>query len=156
MHEPTNAGAKGSAEIIKVVNDLRVLGFKIELIIPTRMSTQFELSQYVKQCDLVIDQIYSDSVCGAFAAECGTQGKAVMIAGRALPYLSDLEFVKSAPTISMKTEDLKLNIIRLYKNRNLLMQHGANLKDYIDHNWERKFVASNYRDLFVPSERQGS
>lgn len=80
VHSPSNSAVKGTALIQAMVERLRQRGAKIELVTLTGLSNETVLAA-LQRCDLVIDQMYSDTPMAGFAAEAALFGKPTLVGG---------------------------------------------------------------------------
>lgn len=80
LHSPSRPVLKGTAQIRATVQALRAKGLPVELItIEGRPNA--EVMQALRDCDLAIDQLYSDTPMAAFAAEAASVGRAALVGG---------------------------------------------------------------------------
>jgi hypothetical protein len=80
LHSPSNPVLKGTARIRAAVEGLRARGLSVELVtIEGRPNA--EVMQALRDCDLAIDQLYSDTPMAAFATEAASVGRAVLVGG---------------------------------------------------------------------------
>jgi hypothetical protein len=82
LHSPSHAVLKGTAEIKAAVRRLQARGVPVELVtIENRPNV--EVLQALCDCDLVVDQLYSDTPMAAFATEAASLGRPVLVCGYA-------------------------------------------------------------------------
>ncbi len=86
LHAPSNSIAKGSLQIIKAIERLKTKGYFIEFILLQGRSNDDVLEE-IRRCDLVVDQLYSDTPMAGFAAEAAFFGKPAVVGGYGLEYL---------------------------------------------------------------------
>ena len=80
LHSPSHPALKGTAEIRAAIGRLRARGVAIELqTIEGRPNA--EVLRALRDCDLVVDQLYSDTPMAAFAAEAASVGRPVVVGG---------------------------------------------------------------------------
>jgi hypothetical protein len=80
VHSPSNSAVKGTALIQAAVERLQQRGVQIELVTLTGLSNETVLTA-LQRCDLVIDQMYSDTPMAGFAAEAALLGKPTLVGG---------------------------------------------------------------------------
>ena len=80
LHCPSIKKVKGTDSIIKVLEILQKEIPYIEFQLLTGMP-QEKVAEAIKNADLVIDQLYSDTPMAHFAAECAALGKPVIVGG---------------------------------------------------------------------------
>jgi hypothetical protein len=79
---PSHAVAKGTAQIEAAIERLRTRGVAVELAtIENRPNA--EVLQALRECDLVVDQLYSDTPMAGIAAEAASFGRPVIVCGSA-------------------------------------------------------------------------
>lgn len=80
LHSPSRPVLKGTAHIREAVQRLQARGVALELVtIEGRPNA--EVMQALRDCDLAIDQLYSDTPMAAFATEAASVGRAVLVGG---------------------------------------------------------------------------
>jgi len=144
LHAPTHLGAKGTLEIRQIVSELleEGLDFRYEELID---KSNANVLQRLSESSIVIDQIYSDSACGVFAAEAGLRDNFVVIAGQSASYFN-LEFpFEVPPTYFVQTENVKSSLRSLIID---LQERGltipSSLRKYLEVNWNAENVATKY------------
>lgn len=80
LHSPSHPVLKGTAQIRAAVDRLRARALPIELI-TVEGRPNAEVKQALRDCDLAIDQLYSDTPMAAFATEAASVGRAVLVCG---------------------------------------------------------------------------
>lgn len=80
LHCPSKPEIKGTARIQELLTDGLLKKLNAELIILTGVSHARVIKE-IKQCDFVIDQLYSDSPLAGFAAESASHGKVPIVGG---------------------------------------------------------------------------
>ena len=80
LHSPSNPVLKGSAEVQAAVTRLQARGVPIELVTIVGRPNA-EVLQALDGCDLVVDQLYSDTPMAAFATEAASLGRPVLVCG---------------------------------------------------------------------------
>lgn len=144
LHSPSNSGIKGSAEICRVIEQLIDDGFPLELVCLRGVSNNQVLHE-LKQCDLVVDQLYSDIPMSVLGAEAASFGKPCLIAG----YLAEdvglyvpPQYVP--PSFYVRPDQLRSAIINLIDDTDLRHGLGKRAKEYISNHWSEKAVAERY------------
>ena len=89
VHAPSNPAAKGTAQIEAVIARLRSEGYAIELKLLTGVSNA-QVLRTLRDADLLIDQVYSDTPMAHLAAEAATQGCPSVVCGYDLKPLRDI------------------------------------------------------------------
>jgi hypothetical protein len=85
LHAPSDPVAKGTNIIRKTIHELRQKGCLIDYVEVVGKPHDVVL-QELQRCDLIIDQVYSDTPMAMFAAEAAGFGKPALVGG----YYADL------------------------------------------------------------------
>ncbi|WP_157210354.1 hypothetical protein [Turneriella parva] len=78
LHAPSAPELKGSDRIREVIQRIRIPGIRLEFT-EIRNKTNQEVMAAISDCDIVIDQLYSDIVLPVFPTEAGWLGKPAVI-----------------------------------------------------------------------------
>lgn len=147
LHSPSNPKVKGTEQIESVIEKLKAQGHPIEYTRITGMPRE-EVIRHLKQCDLVIDQLYSDSPMAGFASEAAAFGKPVIVGGYGWEQLQ-----------SRLGEDMPANLLclpnELEADLESLLQDitgqdiGKQAYDFLNGYWHHKSVASRFAALLT-------
>ncbi len=80
LHCPSNPEVKGTERIEAVIDKLKADGVAIDYTRITGMP-HAEVLRHLQTCDLVIDELYSDSPMAGFASEAAAYGRPVIVGG---------------------------------------------------------------------------
>jgi hypothetical protein len=80
IHSPSQLSVKGTAQIKAAVERLQRRGFNLEFVMLQGMANA-EVLAALRRCDLVVDQLYSDTPMAGLATEAAILGKPVLVAG---------------------------------------------------------------------------
>lgn len=80
VHSPSNAAVKGTAKIQSIVENLRRRGFDIDFVLLKGLANE-EVLAALRTCDLVVDQLYSDTPMAGLATESALLGKPALVGG---------------------------------------------------------------------------
>lgn len=78
LHSPSNSTVKGTARIEKIVKSLVLRGFPIDWIKISGLSNAQVLDE-IQRCDLVVDQLFSDTPMAGLATEAAQLGKPALV-----------------------------------------------------------------------------
>jgi glycosyltransferase involved in cell wall biosynthesis len=107
LHCPSHPLSKGTAEIRIIVECLKNKGYSLELIEITGQPNEVVLKA-LAECDLVIDQMYSDVPLTAFLTEAAFFGKPAVVGGYdAKRIKSDLPLELLPPTIFVHPDQME-------------------------------------------------
>jgi hypothetical protein len=80
VHSPSNPLVKGTALIEAALNRLRQRGFDLEFVTLKGLANE-EVLAAIRCCDLVVDQLYSDTPMAGLATEAALLGKPALVGG---------------------------------------------------------------------------
>ena len=106
-------------------------------------------------CDIVIDQLYSDTPMAGFASEAAINGVPVIVSGYYAEVYKDSIPQPIAPTIFCKPDELKEKIIFLLEHEEERIRIGRCEKEYIENYCLSSIVAKrllNILDGVYPRE----
>ena len=143
IHAPSTKKQKGSHIIRSIIKDLKQEGYKINYEelhgLPNRT-----VLQKIANCDIVIDQVYSDAPVAGFAAEAAFFSKPVVVGGYYDNMEKDFKCVPVPPAIYVEPDEMKNALIRLLEDPAFRKESGHAMKDYVDKYWKPKVVAENF------------
>lgn len=147
LHSPTDPERKGTKQIRSAVRRLRSKGHNIELVEIIDRPNR-EVIEELSRCDLVIDELYSDSVMARFAAEAAFFGKPVIVGGYAAPsdlgVLSDQEM---PPVHHCHPDALEAAIEQLVVDADYRSRLGEQARRFVRDKWSTRAVAGRYLQL---------
>lgn len=147
LHAPSNRLGKGSYEITRVIQELKDEGYEIDYIEIVGKSNA-RVIRALKECDFIIDQLYSDTYLAGFATEAAALGKPSVVGGLGWEILNS--FVHSGyrpPFFQINPDELKGTLEFLIKNPEAVTKMGLKVKDYIKNNLQAAKVAKRYRTI---------
>jgi len=155
LHAPTNPGAKGTYKIRKTIEKLKKEG----LIINYREiinRPNHEVIEAIKNSDLIIDQINSDSPLGGLGIEGAIYGVPTLTGGY---YIENLykDYYKDdcPPSFYCLPEDLEEELRKIIIKPIQLKNKGQIAQTFIENKWNTKQVATNLIRIInneVPSD----
>lgn len=147
LHSPSSPEVKGSNIIREVIQKLIDDGMPLDLVCLQGVSNE-EVLKNLKNCDLVVDQLYADIPMGVLGSEAARFAKPCIIGG----YLAGEvgAYIRSEdipPTLYVKPEMLRDAIKELVDNQELLLDLGCRARDFVSRNWGGDTVAERYLKL---------
>jgi hypothetical protein len=141
LHSPSHPVLKGTLQICAMVDRLRAKGLNAELVtIEGRPNS--EVLEALRECDLVLDQLYSDTPMAGFAAEAASMGRAVLVGGyRAAAISRDLFGLPLPPTCYVPPEQFEAALEHLVRDRAAREALGAAAQAFITAHWLPAAVA---------------
>lgn len=148
LHSPSHPVLKGTASIRAMVDRLNARGLKVELVtIEGRPNAEVMLA--MRDCDLIVDQLYSDTPMAGFATEGASLGRAVLVGGyRATAAARDLVGLPAPPTCFVLPEDFEAALEHLVRDHAARESLGAAVHTFVARQWQQTAVAQRlYRVL---------
>jgi hypothetical protein len=147
LHAPSNASIKGTVDIRKCVDTLTSEGFEIEFTEISDRSNQ-EVQLAMQRCDLVIDEVWSDSPMGMIGGEAASAWKPYLAGGYAWPFLERITPKEWIPPVALCEPEYMLETVRQLVSRpRELVQLGAKAHEFVAENWDRRIVATKMLEL---------
>jgi glycosyltransferase involved in cell wall biosynthesis len=144
LHAPSNMKGKGTYEIRDIIAKLRQRGLAIEYV-EIIDQPHSKVIEEIERCDLVIDQLYSDSPMAGFAAEAAMSEKAAVVGGY---YSANMPGHVPAnqipPSAFCLPEELGETVAALVTDQNRRIRLGEAARQYVAEKWEAKVVAGNF------------
>ena len=155
VHAPSHKKGKGTQEILKAIDNLKNKGHSITLNLLEGVANK-EVIKAIKECDLVVDQIYSDTPMAGLASEAASYGKPSLVGGYGLAYLKnfiDQDFWP--PVKECLPDDIENALEDLIVNEQKILDLGARAKEYLSKKRSSLVIAKYFDGLIkneVPSE----
>lgn len=151
FHAPSKPIAKGSVEIKKVVTALALEGLNIDFVEVTNRPNADVLAQ-LQQCDVVVDQLYSDSTMTGIAYEAAELAKPTIVSGYGFHDVAIYSKAMAAPPTLKCTPETFENTLRFYiENQLARIEAGQKAQDFVRSHWSQKSVAAKYKKLISAS-----
>jgi glycosyltransferase involved in cell wall biosynthesis len=150
LHAPTAPKYKGSEKISRMVEELKEEGIAIELQTITCKPSS-EVIHALKNCDLVIDELYSDTPLAGFAHEAGQFAKLPVVGS----YANKNDFFGDTipPSLLIHPDKLKDAIKELFYDRIRMREKGEALRKFIEDEWNYANVAMRYAKLLINEQK---
>lgn len=147
LHAPSSKGVKGTAEISKIVDSLKSAGHQIDIKLLSGVPNSGVI-EAIKQCDFVIDQLYSDQPMAVLATEAATLGKVSVVGGyfadQIKNYLPDHMI---PPTIYVHPDKIQEAVEFLVSNPDELAARSEKVKSFVTEYWSIDSIAERYLRL---------
>jgi len=149
IHAPSKPAVKGSALIRKSVHNLQRLGYLIDYR-ELQGRPNHEVLVELQRCDLVLDQLYSDTPMAGLAVEAAFFGKPSLVAGYGLCRLKQL-LPKSwcPPTFTCHPKDFEATLRELLSQPDRFRDIGNQARDFVRNVWGLNQVAQRYLRLIA-------
>jgi len=154
LHSPSDSNIKGTITIQRYIMELKEQGHNIDFRLVHNVSNNVVIEE-IKQCDFIVDCLYSDSPMGHFGAEGACYGKPAVLGGyfsqQIHNYYNDDEI---APAHYVVPEDLKKGIEDLIVNPELRTEIGISAFNFVSRKYSPNKVAQNYLRIFSGNEEK--
>ena len=155
VHAPSNPEAKGTDEIKAAIAKLRSEGYKIDLSLLINVPNS-KVLEALRNADLLIDQVFSDTPMAHLATEAATQGCPTVVCGYDLKALQRIVPAKDwPPTIIGEPDELYDCIKWALDHSAERLEIGRAAHAFVSERWRPEQVAKNFLRLAregVPKE----
>jgi len=148
LHCPsyTRIAMKGSPEIRAAVEAVRRQGLDVELVELAGQPNQVVLDA-IDQCDVVIDEVWSDTPMAHFAAEAASRGRGTIVGGYYREILTEETPAEAIPPSCFVAPDgLAEAIAELARDRQRCRQLGQDAFAYVREHWRASEVVRRILD----------
>lgn len=147
VHAPSNPQAKGTGQIKKVIERLRLDGYEIDFQFLINVDNK-EVLKTLHSADLLVDQVFSDTPMAHLATEAATQGCATVVCGHDLNALRDT-FPSEAwpPSIIGRPDELYDCVKWALDNDAERRAMGRAAQNFVFQRWRPEQVAKNFLRL---------
>lgn len=144
LHSPSDPISKGTDLIRAAVAALCDLGYSIDYVELVRRPHADVLAA-LQECDLVVDEVYSDAPMAMFSAEAAFFGKPALVTGYyADAVASELRAEFIPPSLLCPPLELQDGLHRLISDEGFREDLGRRAGAYVRTRWEPALVAQRY------------
>jgi glycosyltransferase involved in cell wall biosynthesis len=141
VHSPSVPVVKGTDAIRSAVERLQRCGYQVDLVLLQGMPNQ-DVLRAIERCDLVVDQLYSDTPMAGLAIEAALLGKPVLVAGYFAPYTAEmLAGLPIPPTRFVRPCEFERALEALVNDASERRALGAAAKRFVESEWQCAQVA---------------
>lgn len=154
LHSPSHPEAKGTPKIVEAVEGLKDKGYEVELVLVTGRPNS-EVLEELRSCDMVVDQLYSDTLMAGFATEAASHGKPAVVGGYAAELLCGSVGGCPGPTVYCQPDEVSGAIERLVRDPAARRERGERARSFVADHWAPRQVAARFLRLLrndVPAE----
>ena len=155
LHSPSNPVGKGSDLVRAAIEALRAAGHAIDYVEVVGRPHR-EVLAALRDCDFVVDEVFSDTPMASFATEAAAFGKPAVVTGYYAELIGDqLPPEAIPPSLFEMPEQLTAAIERLVVDEALRQTLGARARAFVGENWSPVAVARRYRGILegnVPAD----
>ena len=145
VHAPTRPGPKGSAIFEAAIERLRSKGHRLTFV-KLVGRTNAQVLAAIRDCDFVVDELFSDTTMASFATEAASFGKPAVVGLHGLALLRDLTQPHLLPpAVTCDAESVEAAIESLIVNPELRRAKGKEARQFVEEHWSRRQVAARFR-----------
>lgn len=147
LHSPSHPALKGTEKIRRAIHVLRQKGFEIDYVELTGRPNS-EVITAIQRCDIVVDQVYSDTPMAGFAMEAAYFGKPVVVGGYGLAELR--RHVREdmwPPSVTCLPDDIDKAIEALLNCPEKMREVGRLAQVFLQNKWSSVEVSQRFRCL---------
>jgi len=149
LHAPSDQVPKGTTAIRRCIEELRAKGYAIDYLELTGQP-HAEVILAVSHCDLVIDEVFSDSPMAVLATEAASLGKPTVLTGyAAAAYREWLPDAATPPTVFEHPSRLAAAVESLLADADLREELGKRARDFVRDHWSRTAIAERFARLIT-------
>jgi len=144
LHSPSNPVGKGSDLVRAAIEQLTAAGHAIDYVeIVGRPHS--EVLAALRDCDFVVDEVFSDTPMASFATEAAAFGKPAVVTGYYAGLIADqLPLEAIPPSLFEMPEQLAAAIERLVVDEPFRLALGARARVFVEEHWSPVAVAGRY------------
>lgn len=155
LHAPSRPHDKGTDEIRAAVEAVRAEGIPVELRVVSGVSND-EVQAAIAECDVVIDQLWSDTPMAALAAEAAALGRPAVVGGYGWDELRAVTRPDAIPPTHLCHPDALADAIRsLATDEAERRRLGAEARRFVAERWNPVSVAERYLALLRDEAPEG-
>lgn len=146
LHAPSRIECKGTMIIRRVIENLQLKYDNIEYK-ELHNVPHSEVLSALKQCDLVIDELYSDTFMAGLATEAAFFGKPSVVGSYAREELKKFFHYDKEVSFMIDPENLESELEKIICDPDRIKEMGNNAKKFVHTMWSPSKVAQNYLSL---------
>lgn len=149
VHAPTRPGPKGSAIFEAAIDRLRAKGHRLTFV-KLVGRTNAEVLAAIRDCDFVVDELFSDTTMASFATEAASFGKPAVVGLHGLALLRELtQRDLLPPAVTCDAGSVEAAIESLVVDAELRRSRGREARRFVEERWSRRQVAERFRRLIL-------
>ena len=142
LHSPSNPELKGTATIREIISDLQRTGMPLELV-EIHGRPNAEVRAAILECDLVVDQMYSDQPLAGFATEAAAEGVGIVTSGYAAGDPGAL-IQHELPVLYVQPQAMAEAIAGLAQDEAARVELGRRSRVFVESHWQPGQVAERF------------
>jgi hypothetical protein len=149
LHAPSTRHGKGTDVVREAVAAARRNGADVELVVVTGRPNR-EVLEAIAACDFVVDQVYSDTPMGGFAAEAAARGRPAVVGGYGWEELRRVTSASALPPSHLcHPDELAEGIARLATDHRYRQDLGDRARRFVETRWSPAAVARRFVALMT-------
>jgi hypothetical protein len=149
LHAPSRPDGKGTDVIRAAAERVRASGIDLELRVLTGRPNR-EVEAAIRECDFVIDEVYSDTPMAGFAAEAAALGRPAVVGGYGWDELARCSSPETVPpTHCCRPDELEGAIARLATDHAYRIDLGRRSRAFVESRWSPIAVAERILSLIA-------
>lgn len=147
LHSPSHSVIKGTTKICEVIDRLKEKGHSIDFVTIENMPN-FKILEELRNCDFVVDQLYSDTPLAGFAVEAAHFGKPAVVAGYAATVMPEhLKNLPLPPSLFVHPDKIEEAIEKLVIDARYRNDLGQKAKSFVESYWSVRSIAIRFMQL---------
>lgn len=147
LHCPSHPESKGTAAIRAIASELKVRGLPLEYSEIVNQPNAV-VQEALRQCDLVVDQLYSDTPMAGLAAEAAAWGKPTVVGSYAAKlFAAEISSELLPPSAACHPDELAATVEHLAKDSAYRQALGMRAREFIAKQWNHRSVAARLCQL---------
>jgi len=143
VHAPSFPEAKGSDYFAYCIEALKREGYHIEYVVVKGLSNEKVLAELAK-CDLVLDELYSDSPLAGLASEAAFLGKPAIVGSYTKREQLGIPNELIPPSAFVHPEKIDAEIRRLCDSKETRERLGEKAREFVTTQWAPEQVAERF------------
>lgn len=149
LHVPSKPQAKGSAQISAAVRQLAERHPQVEYVELTGVSHD-EVLRAIADCDIVVDQLWSDIPMAMVGLEAALHSKPSMIGGYSWGFWETfLSEADMPPSVRVAPDELTTTLEDCVNNMDRMRQLGLAARQFVSDRWSAEAVARRFERLIA-------
>lgn len=142
LHSPSNPVLKGSHRILGTIENLRKRGLAIDYREISGVAHSVVLDS-LQWCDLVVDQLYSDTPMAGLVREAASFGKPSVVGGYGWKeFAGAVETSRTPPSFACHPDALEEALFEFLNSPEQWEEVGKRARSFVEENWNPKEVAT--------------
>jgi hypothetical protein len=144
LHAPSSTRTKGTHVILESIERVRDIGLIRSFTLVQGASNRQVLAA-IDDCDIVVDQVWSDMPMASFAAEAAARGRPAIVAGYGLDLLREyVDISMWPPAITCGPDRLEETIVKYARDADARVSAGLRAQEFVREQWNPRAVAERW------------